>query len=197
MNQLLKVTLLAGVAAAMLNSTDLMAQAGGGGGGGGGRAGRGNRANMDPAQMQQRMMDRYKEVLGVTDDSEWKVISTKIEAVMTARRELGGGGFGMMGRGGRGGRGGNNANQDANAATQQQRGNRPRPAVMPEREALQKALDDNAPTDEIKTKLAAYHAARKAKQAALQQAQADLRKLLSVKQEAAAYLNGLLSDSTL
>ncbi len=191
MNRLFKVALLAGVAAAVLSSTDLMAQAGGGGGGG--RGGRGNRGNFDPAQRQQEMMNRYKEMLGVTDESEWKVISTQIEKVMTARRELGGmGGFGMMGRGGRGGRGGNAGDQNANADNP--RTNRTRMEVMPEVEALRQALQNNASTDEIKAKLAALHQARKARQAALQQAQADLRKLLSVKQEATAYLAGLLGE---
>ena len=56
----------------------------GGQGGGGGRQGRGN---FDPAQMQQRMMDRYKEVLEVTDDTEWKAMQPLVQKVVDLRRE--------------------------------------------------------------------------------------------------------------
>ena len=57
---------------------------------------------------------------------------------------------------------------------------------------LQKAIDANASKDELKAKLAKFREARKQKEAKLQQAQEELRKVLSIKQEAAAVLNGLL-----
>src|SRR5438270_2214555 len=63
------------------------------------------RGNFDPAQMRQRMMDRYKERLEVTNDTEWKLLEERIEKVTTAQREARLGGFGGPG-GGRGGRGG-------------------------------------------------------------------------------------------
>jgi len=44
----------------------------------------------------------------------------------------------------------------------------------------------------VKAKLAAYRAAQKQKEAALEKAQDDLRQVLSVKQEATAVLMGLL-----
>jgi hypothetical protein len=44
----------------------------------------------------------------------------------------------------------------------------------------------------MKAALDKYVASRKAKQAALEQAQADLRKVLTSRQEAIATLNGLL-----
>ena len=62
----------------------------------------------------------------------------------------------------------------------------------PEAEALQKAIDDNAPTAQIKAALAKYQASQKAKQAKLVQAQENLRKVLTAKQEAQATLLGLL-----
>lgn len=62
----------------------------------------------------------------------------------------------------------------------------------PEAEALQKALDAKASSAELKTALARYADSRKTKQAALEQAQAELRKVLTVRQEAIASLNGLL-----
>jgi hypothetical protein len=63
----------------------------------------------------------------------------------------------------------------------------------PEAEALQKAVDANAPSAQIKDLLAKYQASQKAKQAKLEKAQADLRGVLTVKQEAEATLLGLLN----
>ena len=62
----------------------------------------------------------------------------------------------------------------------------------PEAEALQKAIDAKAPKAEIKAALDRYVASRKAKQADLEKAQDELRKVLTARQEAIATLNGLL-----
>ena len=51
----------------------------------------------------------------------------------------------------------------------------------------------NAPVSQIKEAFAKYRAARKEKQARLEAAQASLRSVLNVKQEAQAVLLGLLS----
>lgn len=149
------------------------------------------RGNFDPEQMRQRMMDNYREKLEVKSDAEWKLVQERIEKVTTARREVGmGGGFGGFGR--RGG-GTNNA---AGGDNQGQAGRRNRGGFggepSPEAEALQKAIDSKASPDEIKSKLAKLRDARKDKEAQLEKAQADLRKVLSVRQEAAAVLLGLL-----
>jgi 5'-deoxynucleotidase YfbR-like HD superfamily hydrolase len=64
--------------------------------------------------------------------------------------------------------------------------------VNAEQDALQKAIESNAPADEIKTKLAKYRASQKDKEAKLAKAQDDLRQVLTVKQEATAVLLGLL-----
>jgi hypothetical protein len=138
--------------------------------------------------MQQRMMDRYKEVLEVTDDAEWKAMQPLVQKVADQRREAMFGGMGRM-FGGRN-RGGNNG-QPADQQGQPPRGGfggPPNPAA----EALQKAIDSKASKAEIKAALDKYTASRKAKQAALEQAQADLRKVLTSRQEAIATLNGLL-----
>ena len=65
--------------------------------------------------------------------------------------------------------------------------------ASPEQEALQKAIDDNAPAAQIKDLLAKYKAAQKVKQAKLEAAQADLKAVLTTKQEAQAYLLGLVN----
>ena len=182
---------MAGVAAVMsLGANQVVAQPdnGGPGGGGGGRQGRGN---FDPAQMQQRMMERYKEMLEVTDDTEWKAMEPMVQKVMEARRDtMGGMGRGMFGRGGPGGGGGGGNAQPADQ--QGQRRGMFGGAPNPDADALQKAIDSKASKAETKAALDKYLASRKTKQAALEQAQENLRKVLTSRQEAIATLNGLL-----
>jgi Spy/CpxP family protein refolding chaperone len=176
LNQILKTTgvaLLLALAAATVSAQDNPP--------GQDRPGRGNRGggpggpggNFDPAQFQQRMMDRTKEQLELTDETEWKAVEPLVAKVMEARRETLSG-FGRGFGGGRGNRGGFGGTPD------------------PEAEALQKAIDSKASATEIKAALAKYLESRKAKQAALEKAQAALRKVLTPRQEAIAALNGLL-----
>ncbi|HWD94605.1 MAG TPA: hypothetical protein VG938_19910 [Verrucomicrobiae bacterium] len=180
-----KLMALFAVAAALCLSTgSLLAQDNGGdngGGGGGGR--RGGRGNFDPAQFQQRYMDRVKDQMGFTNDTDWEAVQPLVQKVMDARRESMSGMFGGFGR--RGGRGGNGGNAGG--------GNGGQDNVNPDREALQQAIDSNAPAAQVKTLLDKYRAGQKAKQAKLEQAQADLQKVLTQKQEAAAVLAGLLN----
>ena len=92
---------------------------GGGGGGGGGRrnggGGGGGGGNFDPAQFQQRMMDRYKEQLGFTNDTEWSAVEPLVKNVSDARMETARGMFGGFRRGGQGG-GGNGGGRVVAAA---------------------------------------------------------------------------------
>ena len=191
MNSLSRILSVAALGAAVVfSSLSVSAQdAGGENGGGrrrnreGGPGGPGGGGNWDPAQMRQRMMERMREQFDVKDDTEWKLISERIEKVNDARRETAGRGMGMMFGGGRGGGGGQGGGGGRGGF-----GGEP----MPEQDALQKAVESNAPSDEIKTKLAKYREALKAKEAKLAKAQDDLRQVLSVKQEATAVLMGLL-----
>ena len=176
MNQILAAC---GIAAALfLGAGNVSAQNDNGGPGGGFR-------NMDAAQRQQFFMDNIKEQLGFTNDTEWNAIQPMVQKVMDARRDVGGGGMGRLF--GRGNRGGNN-NADANNGGRRGFGGTP----SPEAEALQKAIDDNAPTAQIKAALTKYQASQKDKQTKLVQAQENLRKVLTVKQEAQAVLLGLV-----
>jgi hypothetical protein len=179
---------MAGVAAVMsLGANQVVAQPGGGGQGGGGRQGRGN---FDPAQFQQQQMERLKVTLEFTDDAEWKAVQPLVQKVMDARREsFTGMARGMMGGGRNRGGGGDNA-QPADQGKQPRGGMFGAPS--PEADALQKAIDSKASKAEIKAVLDKYLASRKAKQAELEKAQADLRKVLTPRQEALAALNGLL-----
>jgi len=175
---------LAGIAVALgLSTGQLAAQ---------GRRGGGNGGNFDPAQFQQRMMDRYKEALEVKSDDEWKIISERIEKVSTIQREL------RSGRGGFGGPGGfrNRGGDQAGGDTNNNNGGRNRGGFggdpNPDVEALQKALEAKASSEEIKGKLAKVRTSTKDKEANLAKAQDELRKVLSVRQEATAVLMGLL-----
>lgn len=181
MKRYLKPAMLAAVTAILVGlPMPANAQQGGGGG----------RGNFDPEQMRQRMMERYKEVLAVKSDDEWKVIEPRIQKINEARREVGfGGGMrgGMFGAG-QGRRGGGGGDQ---AEGQGRRGGfGPQPSAAAQ--DLQKAIDSGASAEQIKTKLAAYRAERQQKQANLEKAQEELKKVLSVKQEAAAVMAGLV-----
>ncbi len=152
---------------------------GGGNGGGGGFGG--GRGNFDPAQFQQRMMDNIKDQLGFTNDTDWSAVQPLVQKVLDARRDLGaGGGMRIMfGRNRGGEQGGNRRGMFGGTPS-------------PEAEALQKAVDDNAPAAQIKDLLAKYQASQKDKQAKLAAAQENLRAVLTTKQEAQATLMGLL-----
>jgi hypothetical protein len=182
------ITLCAMATTFALGATPLLAQDNpdqGGPGGPGGAPGdnqggqRRQRGNFDPAQMQQRMMERIQEELSFTNTTEWDAVKPLVQKVMDARRDVGMGGMGRMfgdrNRGGQGGPGGMFGQ------------------TGPEQEALQKAIDDNAPAAQIKDLLAKYKAAQQVKQAKLEAAQADLKKVLTQKQEAQAFLLGLVN----
>jgi hypothetical protein len=184
MNKFIKSLLVSSALVILIGSSQVMAQNTGGGNnrrnrtaqpaGGGGN--QGNRGNMDPAQRQQRMMERYKEVLEITSNEEWNAISPLVDKVVTARRETMRGNFGGGGRQGAGG-------GDRGGQTSELTG------AMGD---LKKALDAKAGNSEIKAKIAAVAVERQTKENALQETQESLRKVLSVRQEGLAILNGLL-----
>lgn len=150
------------------------------------------RGNFDPAQFRERMMTDLRERLEVKDDTEWKALEPLIQKVSDARMAAFRGGMGGMGRRrGGGGGGGNGGTADDNGGGNR-RGGFFNQEPSPEQETLQKAIDGKASSSELKAALAKYAEARKAKQAELERAQADLRKVLSVRQEAIATMAGLL-----
>jgi hypothetical protein len=142
----------------------------GGGGGGGGRRG----GNFDPAQMQQRMMENIRDQMNVTNNEEWQVIETRVQKVMDARRDAGpAGNFGRLFRR-RGGNEGDNGGGGGGRRGGGFFGGTP----SPEQEALDKAVESNAPADQVKAAMKKYR---------------DLKKILTVKQEAAALSLGLIN----
>jgi len=152
----------------------------------------GGRRGFDPAraeEFRQRRMDDLKERLEVKDDAEWKAIEPLIQKVMETQQQMMAdrmrGAFRGFGR--NGGGGGDNGG-DNNRRPRGGFGGEP----SPESEALQKAIDSKASNAELKAALAKYQDSRKAKQADLEKAQSDLRKVLSLRQEAILTSSGLL-----
>lgn len=159
------------------------------------------RGNFDPEQMRAMRMERMQTQLGVSDD-EWKVIGPLVEDVMEKQRSarMGGGGMmGMMGGpGGPGGQGGPGMDRpERQGGPDQQRGQRGgggfRGEPDPEMEALQTALESpDTSADVIKEKLTALRTARAKKEAALKTSRENLRKVLTIRQEAQMVMMGML-----
>ena len=185
MMKLKQLLMMAGIAAVMsLSATKLVAQdpppgdrQGRGGRGGGG---------FDPAQMQERMMEGIRDQFAIKDDAEWKAVEPLVKKVMDARRENAFNGMRMMFRrpGGdnNGGGGGDRGRRGGGFGGE--------PSA--EEEALQKAIDAKAPKEELKTKMAALRKVKQANEAKLKAAQEELKKVLTVQQEAAALQMGLV-----
>jgi len=161
-------------------------QGGGGGqsgGQGGGRGFGGRGGNFDPAQMQQMFMERVHEDLEITDDAEWKAIEPLVQKVMDARRQVEGDRFrGMFGRRRGGDQGGDQGQRRGGMFGQ----------PSPEAESLSRAIESKASKAELKAAMAKFVEARKTRQADLEKAQSELRKVLSLRQEAIATSSGLL-----
>jgi hypothetical protein len=188
MKKLIRLMTLAVAAAALgLGGSNLFAQDApaapppGGGPGPGGPGGPGG--NFDPAQMRQQIADRMsaflRDKLAVTNDDEWAVIQPKVSKVTQIRMQVafaGMGGFrGMMG----GNRGGGNRFGGMMQSN-------------PEQDALQQALDSNAPKDQVKAALENLRAARKRQKDDLAKAQDELREMLTLRQEATLVSLGIL-----
>ena len=144
---------------------------------------------MTAEQILQNQVDVYRETLGFTDDTVWSAVSPLIGKIVTLSSSIRtsmpgsttGGGRGGPGAGGGGGRGGGGGGRGGTTVE-----------VDPDITALQAAVDSNAPNDELKAKIAKVRAAMKTKHEAYVKAQEDFRKILSIRQEAIATINGLL-----
>jgi hypothetical protein len=145
---------------------------GGPGGPGDIRPGRPEGGNFDPAQMQQHMMQNIQNQLGFTNETDWSAVQPLVQKILDNQRALRGNMRRLFARGGPG-------------AT-----NQPSDPVA---DALQHAIDNAAPKDQVKDLLTKYQASQKEKQNVLTTAQDNLRAVLTVKQEAQATLMGLLN----
>lgn len=124
----------------------------------------------NPQEFRQRMEDRLKTDLKTTE-AEWAVIQPLLEKVMEKQRATFAGRFGGRRGGGQGGG----------------------QSSMPEADALRTALEsDQTSNDDLKAKLAALREARKKAGAELDQAREDLKKVLTLRQEAMLVSRGIL-----
>jgi len=143
----------------------------------------------DPERMRQMMEQRIQQQLGATDQ-EWKILGPRVMKVSELNRQASGFGRGGMfgGMGGR--RGGPQGDRP---------GGRPgtpareQTAVEKATEQLQTSLDNTSTApEEIKKQLTALRAAREKAKQELAAAQQELRKVLTVRQEAQLVLMGML-----
>ncbi|HEX4084988.1 MAG TPA: hypothetical protein VHY22_08765 [Chthoniobacteraceae bacterium] len=156
--------------------------------GGGG----GFRRNGGFAEFRERMNERIKEELKASDD-EWAVIQPLLEKVQDAQMASMAGRFGGMRRfGGPGGERGARPEGSPSGSPAAQQGGRPR-FSSPEVDALHDALqNENATPDDIKAKLQALRDARKKSEDDLQTARENLKKVLTLRQEAILVEMGVL-----
>jgi hypothetical protein len=143
----------------------------------------------DPAQMQRMMTERLKEPLGASDE-EWKVIQPRLLKVMNLSRQVSGRGRGMMMFGGPGGPGGRGGQRTRPGTGQPQR---EPSAVEKATQELQEVLrGKTAKPEQIKAKLTALRTVKEKAKKDLAIAQKELKKDLTVKQEAILVLSGYL-----
>jgi len=159
------------------------------------RKDRGDRGNRTPEEWKKRMEEfrataatRMKEQLGVNDE-EWKVMQPLIEKVTTAAREARGGMFGgltsMFGGRGRGPGGGD---RPGGGDT-----DRPQNDLEKKGGELRKVLENkDAKTEDVKAALDGLRTARKAAEQKHEAAQEELKKVLTVVQEAKLVNMGVL-----
>jgi hypothetical protein len=178
-------TLLLGVA---------LVQGGAGGGPGGGPGGQmggpggpgGQR--FDPAQMRQMMEQRLREQLGATEE-EWKVLGPRVMKVSELSRQTSGFGRGMFFGGRRGPQGSQPGGRQGPQGAQE----RELTAVEKITDQLQTTLENtSAQPEEIKKQLTALRAAKEKAKQELATAQQELRKIVTVRQEAQLVLMGML-----
>jgi hypothetical protein len=176
LTRIIKLCIMAGVL--IFTTTHVRAQDNGGDGGS--RGFRSGGGNWDPAQIQQRILDGIQERLGFTNEVEWEAVKPLVQNVIDAGREVLSGRSDLLSAG----RSHGNSRGGLGALLG---------PPSPEREALQQAVEDNVPAGQIKDLIAKYKAAQKLKQARLEAAQTDLKKVLSIRQEAQALLLGLVN----
>jgi hypothetical protein len=182
---------ICGMAAALICGAGVASAQDNGGGGGGGGFGRGGGGGMDPAEFQQRMMDRIRTQLEFTNDTDWSAVQPLVQKVFDAQRDVRANQMAGMRMGFRNRGGQNGGGQNDDQRRQRFGGFFGQPS--PEFTALQDAVNNNAPDGQVKDLLARYNASQKAKQDKLKAAQDNLRAVLSVRQEASATLIGLLN----
>lgn len=126
----------------------------------------GDKPGRDPGAEAARVLTRLREAMRVTDEAEWAVISARIAAVQTAG----------------GGAGGKDKAKPAGAERAAQ-------------DSLRTAVRDGLPEAELRLRLERLAGLQRERGATLERARAELRAVLTVRQEAVAVLAGLLDPT--
>jgi hypothetical protein len=146
--------------------------------------------NFDPQEIKDRRIDGAQDQLEITNNEEWKAIRPLVAKVVDAEFDA----FAMRTGGGMFGGGRRRNNDDNNNNGDQPQ--RPRRNIFGEPNHtitdLRDAIDKKASDADLKAKVAAVRTETKAKEDALDAAQADLKSVLTVRQEAIAVSIGLL-----
>lgn len=153
------------------------------------------RDNFNPEEMRARMQERVRELLEVKNDDEWKLISARVEKVQEAQREVRSlsGNIGLLfSRGGDQGGGGGGDQGGRTRGPGGPGGSLFGGTPNPDSEAFSKAVQNKAPTEELKQRMARVREARKNAEAKYEKAADDLRQVLTVRQEATLVAIGLL-----
>jgi hypothetical protein len=163
---------------------------GGEGRGPGAQQGEGRGGENRFAEMRQRMAQRMKEALAVSDE-EWAVLEPRIQKVQQLQQQSRIGGMGMGRQGGPGGPGGPGA-QGGQGGPRGPQANQNSPVARAAAD-LRAALEDKGTSSEvIKARVEALRNARVQAQAELAKAQEELKELLEARQEAHLVMLGIL-----
>lgn len=150
---------------------------------------RGGDRNRSPEEFRKMMAERMKAQLKVSDE-EWSVIQPLVEKVTSRMRDVGGSRFGGGGPGRGPGGGPSGGTPPSSGGGDSGRSDR---AGSAEREALRAALESEGTSPEtLQEKLSAVRAVRAKASAELAAAREDLKKVLTVRQEALLVSYGLL-----
>lgn len=125
-----------------------------------------------------RMMAKLREQFEVTDETEWALISERINKVNELRRNLASSAGGKVA---------------PVASDKTKRAGRAEGSMQVEQAALRAAVRDKLPDAEVKARLTRVHEVYQQNEARLAKAQADLRAVLTIRQEAVAVMAGLLT----
>jgi len=126
----------------------------------------GDKPGRDAGAESARGLTRLREAMRVTDDAEWALIAERIAAVQAASGAAG-------------------AKDKA----------KPAGTERTAQESLRSAVRDGLPDAELRLRLARAHELYREREARLARARAELRAVLTVRQEAVAVLAGLLDPA--
>ncbi len=135
------------------------------------------------------MLERYREKLDVKNDTEWEIIRARIENIYMAERDLrlalSASTHRISSPKDKSGRTGHSSSPESSARSAE-------PGADSDVVALKQMVEGNAPAKDMKARLDRVRQMLRQKRENLENAQEELRTVLSVRQEAIAVLNGLL-----